>query len=82
MSSPCYPKNFLQCLLEFSNFVESSKSSDISREELLKSVETRLSLLVAKAVAAPTGASFSIFNRGEDQGFEGQRLEQGFEAQA
>ncbi len=63
MSCPTYPPNFLQTLLEFSNFIESSKSSDISKEELIKSVEMRLSNLVGKAVSAPTGGSFSIFNR-------------------
>ena len=63
MSCPTYPPNFIQTLLEFSNFIESSKSSDISKEELIKSVEMRLSNLVGKAVSAPTGGSFSIFNR-------------------
>ena len=63
MSSPSYPPNFLQTLLEFSNFVEACKSSDITKEELIKSVEMRLSNLIGKAVSAPTGGSFSIFNR-------------------
>lgn len=63
MSSPSYPPNFLQALLETSNFLESSKVSGISKEELIKSMENRISLLIGKAVSAPTGGSFSIFNK-------------------
>lgn len=64
--STAYPPNFLQSLLEFSNFVEASKCrEDVTKEELIKSVEMRLSNLIGKAVSAPTGGSFSIFNREE-----------------
>lgn len=63
MSSPAYPPNFLQALLEASNFLESSKSSAISKEDLIQSMENRISLLIGKAVSAPTGGSFSIFNK-------------------
>jgi hypothetical protein len=60
----CYPPNFLDALLEASNFLEAaSKDEMITKEELCKSMERRLSLLIAKAVAAPTGGSFSVFNR-------------------
>jgi len=60
----CYPPNFLDALLEASNFLESaSRDEAIPKEELCKSMERRLSLLIAKAVAAPTGGSFTIFNR-------------------
>ncbi len=63
MSCPAYPPNFLQSLLEFSNFIEASKTTDTPKEELLKSIEMRLSNLIGKAVSAPTGQSFSVFNR-------------------
>ncbi len=63
MSSPAYPPNFLQALLEASNFLDSCKSSDISKEELIKSMENRTSLLIGKCVSAPMGGSFSIFNK-------------------
>ena len=63
MSSPAYPPNFLQALLEASNFLETSKASDISKDELIKSMENRLSLLIGKSISAPTGASFSVFNK-------------------
>jgi hypothetical protein len=65
MSSPSYPPNFLQALLEFSSFIEASKSSGITQEELVKSVEMRISNLIGKAVSSPTGGSFSVFNREE-----------------
>ena len=63
MTTPAYPPNFLQALIEASNFIESCKSSDISKEELIKSTENRLSLLIGKCVSAPLGGSFSIFNK-------------------
>ena len=66
MSSPTYPPNFLQALLEFSNFVDASKTSDITKDELINSVEMRLSNLIGKSVCAPTGGSFSVFNRDTD----------------
>ena len=62
MSCPAYPPNFLQSLLEFSNFIEACKTTDPPKEELLKSIEMRLSNLIGKAVSAPTGQSFSVFN--------------------
>jgi len=63
MSSPAYPPNFLQALLETSNFLNNCKGSDITKEELIISIENRISLLIGKAVSAPTGGSFSIFNK-------------------
>jgi hypothetical protein len=63
MSSPAYPPNFLQALLETSNFLDACKTSEISKEELIQSMENRVSLLIGKTVSAPTGASFSVFNR-------------------
>lgn len=60
----CYPPNFLDALLEASNFLEAaSKDESMPKEEICKSMERRLSVLIAKAVAAPTGGSFTIFNR-------------------
>ena len=52
MSSPAYPPNFLQALLEASNFLETSKSNTTTKEELIQSMEARLSLLIGKAVSA------------------------------
>jgi hypothetical protein len=64
MSSPSYPPNFLSALLEFSNFIDNCKRDEgMTKEELIKSTELRLSNLIGKSVAAPTGGSFSIFNR-------------------
>jgi hypothetical protein len=63
MTSPAYPPNFFQALIEASNFLESCKSSDIPKEELIKSMENRLSLLIGKCVSAPMGGTFSIFNK-------------------
>ena len=67
MSSNSYPPNFLGALLEASNYIDSaSRNPEITKEDLCKSMETRISILLGKMVAAPTGGSFSVFNRGED----------------
>jgi hypothetical protein len=64
MSSPAYPPNFLQALLEFSNFIDACKTNEsVTKEELIKSAEMRVSHLIGKTVAAPTGGAFSVFNR-------------------
>ena len=60
----CYPPNFLEMLLEASNFLEGAAANEaITKEELCKSMEMRLSLLIGKAIASPTGGSFRVFNR-------------------
>ena len=59
----CYPPNFLEALLEASNFLDSASKNSTSKEEICLSMERRLSLLIGKAVSAPTGSSFAIFNQ-------------------
>jgi hypothetical protein len=55
---------FLDMLLDASNFLRSaSLSPDMSKEELCKSIENRLSAMIARMVSSPMGGSFSIFNR-------------------
>ena len=58
-----YPPTFLDALLEATNFLSrASVDESVSKADICASMETRLSLLVGKMVAAPTGASFAIFN--------------------
>ena len=60
----CYPPHFLSMLLETSNLLEGATTNEaITKEELCKSMEMRLSLLIGKAIAEPTGGSFRVFNR-------------------
>jgi len=67
MNSTSYPPNFLGSLLETSNYIDAaSKNPEISKEDVCKDMETRISILLGKMVSAPTGESFSIFNRGDD----------------
>lgn len=67
MSSSTYPQNFLGTLLETSNYLDAAaKNPEISKEEVCKSMESRISILLGKMVAAPTGSSFTVFNRVED----------------
>ena len=45
---------FLEALLECTNFIESArKNPGMDKEEMCKSLESRLSRMVTKAVAAP-----------------------------
>jgi hypothetical protein len=60
-----YPPTFLDALLEATNFLNrASTDESMTKADLCASMETRLSLLVGKMVAAPTGASFVVFNNG------------------
>jgi hypothetical protein len=61
MSSPAYPPNFLQALLETSRFLESCKTSDIAKDELISSMESRISLLIGKSISTPMSGSFTVF---------------------
>ena len=55
---------FLEMLLEATNFLKSSSSDPgIDKDELRKSMENRLSGMIARMVSSPMGGSFSIFNR-------------------
>ena len=61
-----YPPTFLESLLKTTTFLDAAARNEaIDKAELCMSMELRLSFLVAKLVAAPTGESFSIFNRGD-----------------
>jgi hypothetical protein len=58
-----YPPTFLDALLEATNFLSRASADDsVSKADICASMETRLSLLVGKMVATPTGASFAVFN--------------------
>jgi len=55
---------FLDMLLDTTSFLKSASSnSAIDKEELCKSMENRLSNMIARMVSSPMGGSFSIFNR-------------------
>jgi len=59
----CYPPTFLDALLEATNFLDrASKDESVTKADICASMETRLSLLVGKMVAAPTGGSFAVFS--------------------
>lgn len=58
-----YPPTFLEALLEATNFLDrASTDESMTKADVCASMETRLSLLVGKMVAAPSGASFAVFN--------------------
>ena len=62
-----YPPTFLEALLEATNFLDRASTDEgMTKADVCASMETRLSLLVGKMVAAPTGASFAVFNSGSE----------------
>jgi hypothetical protein len=67
-----YPPTFLDALIEATNFLDrASQDESMTKADICASMETRLSLLVGKMVAAPTGASFAVFTHGPpDKGVE------------
>lgn len=59
---------FLDMLLDATSFLKTASSNPaIDKEELCKSMENRLSGMIAKMVSAPMGGSFSVFNRDDSQ---------------
>lgn len=59
---------FLDMLLDTTNFLRTASSNaSIDKEELCKSMENRLSVMISKMVSAPMGGSFSVFNRDSQQ---------------
>jgi hypothetical protein len=64
-----YPPTFLEALLEATNYLDSASRDDaITKEDLIKSMELRFSVIIGKMVSAPTGGSFNIFKREETYG--------------
>lgn len=56
------PKTFMETLLECSEFIDKSRLDPHStKEDVLDSMETRLSFLIGKMVASPTCMPFRIF---------------------
>lgn len=64
-----FMKTFLEMLLEASQFLDSAALNEqITKEELIMSMENRISVMVSKAVTAPMGGNFSVFEAGEGSG--------------
>jgi hypothetical protein len=62
MATPNYPPNLLQALLEATAFLKSAEGDEsITKEGLCKSMTYRLAMIISKAVTAPTGETFSVF---------------------
>ena len=54
----------LEMLIETSKFLKSaSADTGMDKEEICKSMENRISVLIARMVSSPMGGSFSVFNR-------------------
>ena len=55
------PPTFMDMLLECSKFIDQARRDTLcTKEDVLDSMETRLSLLVGKLASQPTSASFAI----------------------
>ena len=56
------PPTFMDMLLECSKFIDQSRRDTLcTKEDVLDSMETRLSFLIGKMVASPTCMPFKIF---------------------
>lgn len=56
------PKTFMEALLECSTFIDKvRKDPAYTKEDVLDSMETRLSFLVGKMATSPTCMPFKIF---------------------
>ena len=56
------PKTFMESLLECSEFIDKARKDPHStKEDVLDSMETRLSFLVGKMAVSPTCMPFKIF---------------------
>jgi len=55
------PPTFMQMLLECGEFIDRSRRDPLcTKDDVLDSMENRLSLLVGKLASQPTSASFAI----------------------
>ncbi len=59
---PSYPKTFLEAIMETMQYVERCRDNDgIKKNDVLDSMENRLSFMLRKMVAQPTSTSFCVF---------------------
>ena len=59
---PSYPKTFLDSIMDTIQFIEKCREDEhIKKEDVLDSMENRLSFMLRKMVACPTSTSFSMF---------------------
>jgi hypothetical protein len=55
------PPTFMEMLLECSRFIDSSRhDAGSTKEDVLESMEKRVSLLIGKLASQPTSAAFAI----------------------
>jgi hypothetical protein len=56
------PRTFMESLLECSRFIDKARADgSISKNDVLDSMETRLSFLVGKMASSPTCMPFRVF---------------------
>jgi hypothetical protein len=65
MDTP-YPPTFLEALTDCTKYLDrATRDEEITKKHLIDGMNMRLSIIIGKMVSAPTGESFSIFNREE-----------------
>jgi hypothetical protein len=58
----CYPRNYFDALRLGLEYVEECRRDEsLSKAESLNGMETRLSFMMSKMLAAPTATSYSVF---------------------
>lgn len=63
MSVYATPCTFMEILLDTTNMLEKYKhDTTVTKEDLVESMESRLSLLMGKFISMPINTSFSLFH--------------------
>jgi hypothetical protein len=66
MSAYAQPSTFMEVLLDTTNMLEKYKHDTlVTKEDLVESMESRLSLIMGKFIAMPINTSFSLFHSNE-----------------
>lgn len=64
--SSAYPRNYFDALCETMEFLRAARGdAGLGKDDVLDSLENRVSFLLTKLVATPTATGFSLFHARE-----------------
>jgi hypothetical protein len=63
MAQAPYPRNYFEALCETMEFLRTARGDEsLGKDDVLDSMENRVSFLLTKLLATPTTTSFSLFH--------------------
>ena len=63
MAQAPYPRNYFEALCETMEFLRAARADEsLGKDDVLDSMENRVSFLLTKLLATPTTTSFSLFH--------------------